>query len=141
MITIDEFVERLCLVGASKGPRRFPRNRQDRQILFKSFVLGLDSTSEYAEAEINERIQTWKREIIPAIETDHVALRRTLVDYGQLERSPDGGRYRVGFPPASAIFDLEIDDLDLRSTVIAFMDYQAERAREGARRAGHKSSP
>ncbi len=136
MISIDEFVERLCIVGASKGPRRFPRKPRDRDILAKSILLGLDSGDTYDENEINEVLLRWNSEIAPAIETDHVSLRRTLVDYGYLERRPDGTSYRVGFPPASVVFDLEIDDLDLRSTVIAFLDYQQRQTREGARRAG-----
>ena len=140
MITIDEFVERLCIVGASKGPRRFPKKRRDRDILIKSVLLDLDSDAHYSEIEINDLLQKWNREVAPAIETDYVSLRRTLVDYGALERTRSGSKYRVGFPPASVIFDLEVDDLDLRSTVAAFLDYQERRAREGARRAGHEKS-
>ena len=47
----------------------------------------------------------------PAIEVDHVTLRRALVDHGHLERSADGAAYQVGFPARPIAFDLEIDEL------------------------------
>ena len=84
MIGLDEFVERLCRVAADRAPRGFPRNPRDRDILMQSIVLRLDSGRTYSETEINECLEDWKREIAPAIETDHVTLRRTLVDYGRL---------------------------------------------------------
>ena len=58
------------------------------------------------------------------------ALRRLLVDHGQLERTRDGGAYRVGFPPGSVAFDLEIFDLDLPATVAAFRMEQERQRRE-----------
>jgi hypothetical protein len=140
VISVEEFVERLCLVGASKGPRRFPRAAKDRGILMHSFVLGLDSGREYSEPQVNDAIQAWKRDIIPAIETDHVTLRRLLVDWGQLERSADGARYQVGFPPRNLAFDLEVYDLDLKATVAAFRDHQ-ERERAERRRQAQRSAP
>lgn len=132
MITIEEFVERLCRLGADRGPRRFPRRRRDRAILMKSIVMGLDSARDYSEREINAHLEAWKRDVAPAIETDHVAIRRLLVDYGQLERTADGRHYRVGFPPRPTAFSIEVEDLDLRSTVAAFRDH-AERTRQRGR--------
>jgi hypothetical protein len=133
VISAEEFVERLCLVGADRGPRRFPRAARDREILMQSFVLGLDSSREYTERQINEALRAWKRDIAPAIETDHVTLRRLLVDFGQLERNPGGERYRVGFPQRSVAFDLAVYDLELRATVAAFRE---TRERERAERRG-----
>ena len=132
MISTDEFVERLCRVAVDRGPRRFPRKRRDREILMKSIVMTLDIGRVYDEAEINARLEDWKREIAPAIETDHVALRRELVDEGQLERTRDGRRYRVGFPTRPVAFDLEIDEIDLRATVAAYLEW-ADRKREEGR--------
>ena len=43
MTEVDLFLTRLCRIGARTGPRRFPRKRQDREILMKSIVLSLDS--------------------------------------------------------------------------------------------------
>jgi len=135
MITIDDFVERLCLVGADRGPRRFPRKARDREILMKSITMQMDSAHTYDEEAINDLIQRWGREIAPAIETDHVTVRRLLVDWGHLERTADGHMYRVGFPPRPMAFDLEIDELDLLSTVAAYLDHaERERARREAER-------
>jgi hypothetical protein len=67
--------------------------------------------------------------VAPAIETDHVSVRRLLVDYGHLERTADGGIYRVGFPPARAVFDLEVDQIDVRATIAAYLDHQRRKPR------------
>jgi len=124
-----EFVERLCKVGAGLGPRGFSRNVTDRAILMHSIVMSLDSSRGYTERQINDVLRAWNREVAPAIETDHVTLRRLLVDHGQLERTPDGARYRVGFPTRSVAFDLAVYDLDLRATVAAYREYQRSRPR------------
>ena len=129
MISAEEFVERLCRVGADRGPRGFPRAARDREILMQSIVLGLDSSRDYAEREIDAALRAWKHDVAPAIETDHVTLRRLLVDWGRLERTADGARYRVGFPPKSVAFDLEVYDLDLRATVAAYLEHQRSRPR------------
>lgn len=100
----------------------------------KSIVLTLDSTVEYDEQEINARLMAWNREIAPEIECDYVTLRRLLVDYGELERTADGGRYRVGFPVRPVAFSLEIDALDQRATVAAYRMEQARRRRVRAPR-------
>ena len=117
MISPEEFVERLCRLGADRGPRGFPRKQRDRQILMKSIVMLMDGDRRYTEAEINELLQEWNREVAPAILTDHVTVRRWLVDYGLLERTADGRSYRVGFPARPIAFDLEVDDLDVRAIV------------------------
>jgi len=135
MISPEVFVERLCSLGADRGPRRFPRNPRDRAILMKSIVMGLDSGRSYAEAEMNDALARWNREVAPAIETDHVSVRRLLVDHRHLERTADGSRYRVGFPARAVAFDLEVDDIDLRATVAAYLDHQERQRRE--RRARH----
>ncbi len=133
MISPEEFVERLCLLAADRGPRRFPRKQHDRLILMKSIRMILDSERSYDEAEINEAIVEWKRDVAPAIEADHVTVRRLLVDYGQLERTADGRAYRVGFPPGPMAFDLEVDDIDVRATVAAYLDQVSRRPKRAPR--------
>ena len=130
MISPEDFVERLCLIGADRGPRRFPRKSRDREIMMKSIVMGMESDRTYSEQEVNDLLREWNREVAPAIQSDYVTLRRLLVDYGQLERTADGRMYRVGFPPRPLAFDLEIDDIDLRSTIAAYIDYAKRRRRE-----------
>jgi hypothetical protein len=128
MIGVEEFVERLCRLGADRGPRNFPRKQRDRQILMKSMLMLLDSSRIYTEPEINAAIQTWRSEVGPAIRTDHVTLRRVLVDHGLLERTPDGRAYRVGFPASPVAFDVEVDDIDVRATIAAYLERARKRA-------------
>ena len=134
MVTLEEFAERLCRLAADRGPRRFPRKVRDREILIKSIVMLLNTDSTYTEGEINALLQEWSRDIAPAINSDHVTLRRLLVDYGHLERTADGRTYRVGFPPRPVAFDLEVDDIDMRATIAAYRDH-SERRRQ--RRGSH----
>ena len=141
MISAEEFVERLCRVGADRGPRGFPRGGRDRQILMQSIVLGLDSSRSYTEREINAALRAWKRDVAPAIESDHVTLRRVLVDHGQLERTADGARYRVGFPVRSVAFALDVYELDLRATVAAYLEHLRSRPRRAPAQPGSPSSP
>lgn len=128
MISVEEFVERLCRLGADRGPRRFPRKRRDRDILMKSISMRLDSARTYTEREINQLVIDWKRDVAPAIDTDHVSIRRLLVDYGKLERTADGAHYREGFPLGEPLFDLEVDEIDLRATIAAYQDHQRRRS-------------
>lgn len=129
MISAEEFVERLCRLGADRGPRLFPRSRNDREILFKSIRLLLDSARSYTEREINAELRIWIRDVAPAIEIDHVTLRRYLVDYGHLERTADGHAYRVGFPARPSAFALDVDEIDVRATIAAYREYLAKRPR------------
>lgn len=133
MISPEEFVERLCRLGADRGPRRFPRKQRDRAILVKSIAMSLDPDRTYSEREINALLQDWNRDVAPAIDSDHVTLRRLLVDYGHLERTADGRAYRLGFPPRPVAFDLEVDDIDVRATIAAYRDHlERRRQRRGA---------
>jgi hypothetical protein len=136
MISLEEFVERVVKLGADRGPRGFPRARRDREILMKSITLELDEKRTYTEREVNEHLKCWQREIAPALASDHVTLRRWLVDYGHLERTRDGKEYRVGFPARSVVFDVEIYDVDLRATVAAYLaEQQRLAAQKKAKRA------
>jgi len=128
MVSPEEFVERLCRLGADRGPRRFPRRSRDREILIKSIGMTLESERTYTEAEINAALLVWKRDVGPSIETDHVSLRRLLVDHGHLERTADGGSYRVGYPARPVAFELGVEDIDVRATVAAYREH-AERRR------------
>jgi len=138
VISPEEFVERLCRLGGDPGPRPFPRRRRDRDILMKSMVMLLDSGRTYREPEINDLLDGWLRDVAPQLATDHVTLRRLLVDYGHLERTASGSRYRVGYPPRPVAFDLEVDDIDVRATVAAYLDHQQRSRRERARAHGRK---
>ena len=96
----------------------------------KSIVMLLDSDRRYTESQINDVLQEWSRDVAPAINSDHVTVRRFLVDYGHLERTADGTMYRVGFPPRPIAFDLEVDEIDVRAKIAAFRDYSERRRQE-----------
>jgi hypothetical protein len=136
VITLEEFVERLCRVGADRGPRAFPRSGRDRDVMILSVVLSLDSGRSYTEREINDALNVWRRDVAPAIDIDHVTLRRRLVDYGRLERTEDGRAYRVGFPPRAVAFDLRIYDVDLPATIAAYLEHASKDARRRRGEAG-----
>jgi len=127
MIGIEQFAERLLKLGADWRQRPLPRKRFDREILMKSFSLTLDSSQEYTEPEINQKIRDWNAEITPAIETDYVTVRRMLIDYGYLERTRDGSFYRLALPASPRAFDLAIEDLDQRATVAAYREAHPRR--------------
>ena len=129
MISLEEFVERLCRIGGDRGPRRFPRKRRDRQIMIKSILMLADTAQIYTEPEINALLKDWSRDVAPAIDTDHVTLRRLLVDHGYLERTADGRAYRVGFPVPPVAFDLEVDEVDVRATIAAYRENVRSRRR------------
>lgn len=133
-------MERLCLLGADRGPRRFPRKGRDREILMRSIVMTLESARTYSESDVNDALLSWKRDVGPAIETDHVTLRRLLVDYGHLERTADGRAYRIGYPSRPIAFDLEVDDIDIRATIAAYRDHTERRRLEQQRLRGRPSS-
>jgi len=126
-------VERLCLIGSDRQARRFPRKWRDQEILFRSILQLIPSDRVYSEPEINELLQAWNRDVAPAITTDHVTLRRLLVDHGHLQRTADGASYRVGFPPRPLAFDLEVYDVDVRATTAAYRAQRAARAKRPRR--------
>lgn len=129
MIMLDEFVTRLCRLGADGAGRRFPRNSRDREILMQSVVMQLDSARTYSEPEINGQLKAWSSDVAPSIDIDHVTLRRLLIDYHRLERTFDGRAYRVSFPASVVAFDLGIYDLDLRATIAAYREHVESRRR------------
>ena len=85
----------------------------------------LDSERTYSESEINDLLQEWSRDVAPAIQVDHVTLRRHLVDYGHLERTADGARDRIGYSHEAVAFDLDVEDVDVRATIAAFRNRDA----------------
>ena len=88
----------------------------------KSIVMLLESDRTYTEGQINSALQDWSRAVAPAINTDHVTLRRLLVDHGLLDRTADGRSYRIGFPSRPAAFDLKVDEIDVRATIAAYRE-------------------
>lgn len=70
----------------SDGPlKAFPPKEKQRLIILREIVQRLTSGRTYGEKEINE--------ILQAVYHDYVLLRRYLIEYGFLDRKPDGSQY------------------------------------------------
>ncbi len=65
----------------------FPTREKRRLILLKQIATRFSPDRVYNEKEVNS--------ILGAVHSDHVLLRRLLIDYGFLTRRPDGSEYRL----------------------------------------------
>lgn len=65
--------------------KRFPPKEKQRLIVLKEITKRIESERIYDEKELNE--------ILKAIYDDYVMIRRYLIEYGFLDRKPDGGQY------------------------------------------------
>jgi hypothetical protein len=141
IIDKDSFINRLTALCVRSGLHGLPRKRSDRAILLKSIVQRLVPGRAYTEVEINESIQEWLRAVAPALETDHVSLRRSLVDDRFLEREAGGVTYRLGCRPPGAIgFAAEVEGLDIQDVVEGARRVIAARRREYSQQHGDESA-
>jgi hypothetical protein len=108
-ITAQEFTKRLaqmCLAGPSN---ELPRKPRDRQIVLKSISLCLAKDQTFSEVEMNQKLKSWVGEVGHALQVDHAALRRTLIDEKYLQRSADGKSYRLAPTGGAGWFAAEVD--------------------------------
>jgi hypothetical protein len=63
--------------------------------------LAIPAGAPLSEREVNDRLVAWLAGPGAMLSTDHVALRRWLVDLGLLERDGYGREYRRAAPPAA----------------------------------------
>src|SRR5262245_56780648 len=113
-IDCEFFKQRLAALCVESGLSVFPRKGADRPILLKSVILTLNAEQVYYEAAINEALQTWLKQVGFKINTDHVTLRRLLVDDGFLQRERDGSAYRVSTTHRhSKLFDPSVETIDV----------------------------
>jgi hypothetical protein len=73
----------------------------DRAVLIATITQCFDVDAVYREREVNERLKTWLSAAGAMIETDHVHIRRWLVDTGVMMRTPDCAEYRFGAAAAA----------------------------------------
>ncbi len=109
--------------------------RHDFAVVLAAAALGFDEATTYTEAEVNERLSAWLAEAGAMIDSDHVALRRLLVDMRLLDRDGYGKRYVRA--PAPAPFDAPIMalaglDLGLLATDAREAQAQQRAARRSA---------
>jgi len=65
--------------------QKFPQKEKQRLIVLREITKHLDSEHIYDEKELNQ--------ILKAIYDDYVMIRRYLIEYGFLDRKPDGSQY------------------------------------------------
>jgi hypothetical protein len=122
-ISLSQFADRFAsLVMNGQG---IPKKQLDRHILFISAILGLDSSRQYSEKELNEPLHAWTTRFGANVGLDHVTLRRLLVDEGYLNRDAAGSFYALKATDLPYTFDPGIESLDLGELI-----YAAKRARE-----------
>jgi hypothetical protein len=139
-VTRHEFEDRLTSLCVRSGMNGLPRKSRDRQILFKSIALLLVPGKVYSEAEVNQTIRLWLAAVAVRLQTDHVALRRNLVEHGYLVRDPRGAEYRLHEPSGSGIaFDTDVDTVDVLFLTIDATELLARQRRERFPRPGEDS--
>jgi len=90
----DEYVKRIADLCARGGRHPVPRRARDRAILLHVLARSFAGGAEHTEKQVDARIQRWLLQTGRALETDHVSLRRALIDDGFLAREPRGSAYR-----------------------------------------------
>ena len=83
----------------------------DRAVLRTTMLARFDPAAVYTERQVNERLKAWLTGVGSMIETDHVNLRRLLVDTLVLTRTSDCAEYRV-HPGAMAGLPAGLVELD-----------------------------
>ena len=127
----DEFAGRLVDFCLKSGLTGIPRRARDQHILLKSVVLTLDSTKEYTEGEIDDKLAFWLSDIARSIDFDRVTLRRWLLNEECLTRERDGKRYKVSIPVEAQIrFEARVEDVEVYEAIGRGMKSIAQKKRE-----------
>jgi hypothetical protein len=87
-ITLDEqeeTIKKFFPEGTSGTLKKFPPKEKQRLIVLREIAKNLDSEHTYDENELNQILKT--------IYDDYVIIRRYLIEYGFLDRKPDGSQY------------------------------------------------
>jgi hypothetical protein len=93
----------------------------DRAVLVATIAQSFAVDAVYREREVNERLKSWLSAAGAMIETDHVHVRRWLVDTGVMVRTPDCAEYRLSAATAAdrAVLPGGIAALDAAAIVAA----------------------
>jgi len=126
-VTSQSFLQRI--VPLLMDARGLPRKPADFHIVLISALCGLDLEAAYSEKALNGVLERWVLEVAPHLGTDHVALRRYLVDAGFLTRDAAGRAYRVSPSGRQCSFDPEILALDVPAALASAKEDRLERKR------------
>jgi hypothetical protein len=113
--------------------------REDFVVVLAAATLAFDEDRDYDESAVNAALKTWLTGPGAMLATDHVELRRWLVDCGLLERDGYGRRYRRPAPGAEwALAIAALQGFDLGTEAAATRNAEAaRRAERKARWATH----
>ena len=126
----DEYAKRIEDLCARGGRHPVPRRARDRAILLHALARAFAGGKEHTEKQVDARIQAWLLQTGRSLETDHVALRRALIDDGFLAREPRGSAYRSSTRYKSLwTFDPEVSRVDPEVVVADAQARAAERKR------------
>ena len=110
----DEFERRLRALALREGmtfATLIGLDPEDRAVLQATILAGFAGDLAYGERQVNERLKAWLAGVGSMLETDHVTLRRLLIDTQILRRTTDCAQYRVA-PEALARVRPELLALD-----------------------------
>ena len=135
-ILMAEFEERLAVICLGGAGSSFPRRLRDRHILYRTIIQTLDPSKRYSESQVNEVLQQWLLDIGTCLDTDHVTLRRYLIDERYLLREADGAEYTVN-PAGRSVFEFDdsISGIDPFVVIQSARDRVADRKRAQSLRA------
>ncbi len=106
-------------------------NARDFAIVLAAAAQGLPVGGEFSEREVNERLRAFLADAGAMLGTDHVELRRWLVDFRLLQRDGYGRVYRAGAPvPEIADVVSQLAGSDLAAVARAARDADAARRAE-----------
>jgi hypothetical protein len=105
------------------------------RVLLATAAIRFAGDAAYSEAEVNERLKAWLDDEGAMVATDHVEVRRWLVDTGLLRRDGFGRRYERSRPDPDA-FAAALGALSAIDVQALVRDARlADAARREARRA------
>ena len=81
IISKPYFIKRFTALCLSRL-NELPQNNEARQVLLKALSLEFGSDQTYTEKQVNAVISDWLENTAHISGTDHVFLRRSLIDYG-----------------------------------------------------------
>jgi hypothetical protein len=81
----QEIIKKYLPEGVSGRLKKFPPKEKQRLIVLREIIKQFESDTIYTEKEINQQLD--------AIYDDYVMIRRYLIEYGFLDRKPDGSKY------------------------------------------------
>ncbi len=136
MMDPTTFKKRLRNVCLRSQFYSLPRKLHDRHVLFHAISMTLDAETLYTEVELNDALKGWLAQLAPEANSDHVTLRRALVDYRYLVRDTHGRQYQINpeAPASPLTMAPEVAQVDVRSFLTqAIQEETARRAQARAR--------